>query len=428
MASKVLIKRTSVAGRVPNTSVLDTGELALNMTDQILYGSNGTTIFEIGAKLTNLSVNTITVGNSSVNTFINSSALKVTALIANGTSGTDGQALFSNGTVSYWGSTAGLTTNVNAQFSWSNTHTFSNTVTFNGIVNANNASGTNGQVLTANSTGGIYWANSTGGASAVTINTFVYSITSNTTSITGSDNNAAVLVYILGREDVYLNGIKLVKGDDYTTPNTSTITLSANAQSGDIVEVVAISGTAEASKYKYSISTNTVNITGADDSNVTLSYTPGQELVYLNGLKLIFGSDYSTPNTSHIVLTANAATGDSVEVLTFPPGSGVISDLANSSIYGSSNTSILTIDTFNAAADRTAKYVVQANTTDSFHSSEALVIHDGTTAYITEYGAIYSNGSLFSLSADISGGEVRLRATPTRSGTTFKHKRIILGL
>lgn len=427
MASKVLIKRTSVAGRVPNTSVLDTGELALNMTDQILYGSNGTTIFEIGANLTNLSVNTITVGNSSVNTFINSSALKVTALIANGTSGANGQVLFSNGTVSYWGSTAGLTTNVNAQFSWSNTHTFSNTVTFNGIVNANNASGTNGQVLTANSTGGIYWANSTGGASAVTINTFVYSITSNTTSITGSDNNAAVLVYILGREDVYLNGIKLVKGDDYTTPNTSTITLSANAQSGDIVEVVAISGTAEASKYKYSISTNTVNITGADDSNATLSYTPGQELVYLNGLKLIFGSDYSTPNTSHIVLTANAATGDSVEVLTFP-SSGVITDLANSSIYGSSNTSILTIDTFNAAADRTAKYVVQANTTDSFHSSEALVIHDGTTAYITEYGAIYSNGSLFSLSADISGGEVRLRATPTRSGTTFKHKRIILGL
>lgn len=427
MASKVLIKRTAVAGRVPNTSVLDTGELALNMADKVLYGSDGSTIFEIGANLTNLSVNTVTVGNSSVNSTINSTAVSLTTLFANGTQGADGEALFSNGTVSYWGSTAGLTTNLNATFAWTNTHTFSNTVTFNSIVNANNASGANGQVLTSNSTGGVYWANSTGGGADLEVKSYVYNIVSNTTVITGADSTGGVLTYILGREDVYLNGIKLVEGDDYTQTSTSTITLTANAQSGDVVEIIALTGTSAPQEFVYSINSNTVNITGSDDNNVTLSYTPGQELIYLNGLKLVLGSDYSTPNTTHVVLSANAILGDVVQVLTFPPNS-TSTDLVISDSYGSSNTSILTIDTYNAGADRTAKYVVQANTADSFHSSEALVIHDGTTAYITEYGAIYSNGSLFSLSADISGGSVRLRATPTRSGTTFKHKRIILGL
>jgi hypothetical protein len=61
MATKIAIKRTSVAGRTPNTSILDTGELALNITDQKLFSSDGTNIFELGANLSSLSVsNTVT--------------------------------------------------------------------------------------------------------------------------------------------------------------------------------------------------------------------------------------------------------------------------------------------------------------------------------------------------------------------------------
>lgn len=57
MSSKIYIKRTSVSGRTPNTSNLSTGELALNMTDGIMYSSNGSNIFEIGANVTSLSIN-----------------------------------------------------------------------------------------------------------------------------------------------------------------------------------------------------------------------------------------------------------------------------------------------------------------------------------------------------------------------------------
>ena len=53
-----------------------------------------------------------------------------------------------------------------------------------------------------------------------------------------------------------------------------------------------------------------------------------------------------------------------------------------------------------------------------------MLIHDGTTAYVTEYGTVYSNNELYTVSGDINGNNIRLRVTPTGSGTTFKVKRI----
>lgn len=365
-----------------------------------------------------------TFGNSTVNTTVNSTAISVKSLVANGGIGTAGDVLFSNGSGSYWAPSGALGTNVNATFAWTNTHSFSNTITFNGIINANGASGSNGQVLTANSTGGVYWANSTGGG-GVSIASYVYPITSNTTLIQGSDTNSKVLTYTIGREDVYLNGIKLLLANDYVQTNTTAITLTSNAVSGDVIEVVVISGSQQPNEFKYTITSNTTTVTGADDNAAILYYTPGQELVYINGVKVITNDDYTTPNTSHVVFTANVTSNDTVEIVAFP---NTTEDLLDGLAYGSSNTDILVIDTFGAGSYRTAKYLVQANTVDSFHSSEALVIHDGTTAFVSEYGMVYSNGSLFSLSADISSGVVRLKTTPTRSGTVFKTKRITLGV
>lgn len=430
MATKFQIKRTSVSGRTPNTadpantSYIAGGELALNLTDKKLFSSDGTNYFEIGSNVSSLSAQTIVIGNSTVNTAINSTSIAVTEIIANGTNGSSGDVLFSDGANAYWAPSGALSTNVNAAFAWTNAHTFSNTVTFNSVVQANGAPGTNGQVLTSNGTGGVYWANSTGGG-AVVLSTYVYTVASNTTVFEGIDDNSKVLEYTINKESVYLNGVRLIKGSDYTQSNTTAITLTANAISGDTVEIVTLAGADSSQTFKFSIASNTTAVTGNDDGGTPLSYIAGYELIYLNGIKLVFGSDYTTPNTTHIVLSANAISGDIVEVITFPADSTSI-DLANPTAYGSASTGTLTIDTYNATSYRTAKYLVQANTVDSFHSSEAVVIHDGTTAFISEYGMVYSNGSLFSLSADISTGVVRLRATPTRSGTTFKSKRIIL--
>ena len=54
-----------------------------------------------------------------------------------------------------------------------------------------------------------------------------------------------------------------------------------------------------------------------------------------------------------------------------------------------------------------------------------MVIHDGTNAYMNEYGSVFSNVSIFDLSCSVSAGSVLLTATPVRSGTIFKTKKLL---
>ena len=95
MANTVFkLRRSSVSGKVPNTSTLSIGELALNLTDQKLFSSDGSNIFELGSNLTTQFVYSfVSVGNSSVNTVINSSSINVQTIIANGSIGSAGQVL-----------------------------------------------------------------------------------------------------------------------------------------------------------------------------------------------------------------------------------------------------------------------------------------------------------------------------------------------
>lgn len=383
MAAKFLVKRSSVSGQSPNTSQLTTGELALNLTDGIMYGSNGSVIFEIGSNVTSLSVNGYSFPS---------------------TDGANGQVLKTdgNGNITFATPVEGFTT-------------------ADVDIHLNQSSATSNQVLSWD--GSDYaWVDQSGGGS-VTITEYLYKPTSNTSVFTGTDENGLVLDYSSGEEDVYLNGIKLISVDDYIATNSSAVTLQANAVNGDTVQIVKVSGSSTVLEYQYTVSANQTIFTGSDDNSAVLNYTPGREQVFLNGVKLINGDDYSRPNTSHIVLTANAVATDVLEAVVFAGAGG---DLTEAVGYASSNTDLLTINTFNKTVYRTAKYIIQANTSDSYAASEALVIHDGTTAYVTEYGTLYSNNNLYTVSSDISSNDVRLNVTPTGSGTTFKVKRIAI--
>ena len=189
MSSKIYIKRTSVAGKVPTIGNINTGELALNLRDGRAYSSNGTVVFEIGAN-----VHSLSVGNGQFS-------------IANGsmvfpTSDADssGQSLLSyaNGTL-YWGTPQGLglETEVDERIlrSSNSVHVLLDTdnnsasefnitvgsnnvgsgsnllkVTSNGEVRFNNSysfplydGSANGQVLLTGANGTLYWGTATAG-------------------------------------------------------------------------------------------------------------------------------------------------------------------------------------------------------------------------------------------------------------------------
>ena len=61
------------------------------------------------------------------------------------------------------------------------------------------------------------------------------------TSVSGIDANGAVLAYVAGKEQVYINGVLMVRGQDYTgTSGTSITALSALALN-DVVEILTFS-------------------------------------------------------------------------------------------------------------------------------------------------------------------------------------------
>ena len=66
---------------------------------------------------------------------------------------------------------------------------------------------------------------------------------------------------------------------------------------------------------------------------------------------------------------------------------------------------------------RSVEYTIQASQGSNHQAIKILAIHDGTTAYDTQYGNIYNN-EVATFDVDISGGNVRLVAVASSTSTT----------
>jgi len=66
-----------------------------------------------------------------------------------------------------------------------------------------------------------------------------FTATANQTAFTGNDDDGVALAYDPNFLDVYLNGVRIINGSDYTATDGSTITLTAGASVGDILSVVS---------------------------------------------------------------------------------------------------------------------------------------------------------------------------------------------
>ena len=62
---------------------------------------------------------------------------------------------------------------------------------------------------------------------------------------------------------------------------------------------------------------DTFTATSGQTSFATSGYTPGFLDVFLNGVHLLNGTDYTASNGSDVVLTTGATTGDNLEVVAF---------------------------------------------------------------------------------------------------------------
>lgn len=88
----------------------------------------------------------------------------------------------------------------------------------------------------------------------------------------------------------------------------------------------------------------------------------------------------------------------------------------------SAGTTGTVVDTFDGTAYRTGKYIIQVdNGAGEYETREALVLHDGTNAYITEYAIVYTgSGLLGDATVQMNGSNVELIYTANAAGATVK--------
>jgi hypothetical protein len=186
--------------------------------------------------------------------------------------------------------------------------------------------------------------------------------------LSGLDDNALSLIYTPGYEKVFINGTLLVRGQDYTATNGTSISLITPAESGDSVEVhiyesfqIADTYTQAAADAKFfpinasridrwtkTYSASATTITGVDNYSQSLLYTSGLESVYINGV-LVDPSEYTRTSASVITPTEAVLSGDVVDIIT-PKAFEVANTYTQAQIDAKYNTRTRWTKTFSASA------------------------------------------------------------------------------
>jgi len=158
----------------------------------------------------------------------------------------------------------------------------------------------------------------------------------------------------------------------------------------------ALSGTGEATSL----------VDGATGVNLTLTGN------------LSVGGTVTYDDVTHVDSIGIATARSGLEI-----GAGSITTIVklDAATATTTTTSESNIDTFSASVFRSAQYQIQITRGSLYHVTTLNVLHDGTDVYMAEFGTIKTGSSLATFDADISSGNVRVRATPAfSSSTVFK--------
>lgn len=130
------------------------------------------------------------------------------------------------------------------------------------------------------------------------------------TSLSGYDNASQALSYTPGQEQVYLNGILLVRGDDYTATNGTSITGLTALAASDYVQIVCYNNFSVASVPSTSI-TGTIANNQLANSAITINGSSVSLGGSVSSLATLTGSETLTNKT--INLTSNTLTGTTAQ-------------------------------------------------------------------------------------------------------------------
>ena len=222
------------------------------------------------------------------------------------------------------------------------------------------------------------------------------------------------------------NVIKVTRSNDDLTLSGngtgSTQISNIDLDSGTIDDTVIGAATPAAGTFATVSFTNTEINAGQlniKDNQITVNTLNADLEISASGSGNVLINGFSWPNSYAAGQFIKTDASKNLSLVTFPI-LYVESDIADGTVTITGDSSTQTIDSFSASTHRSVKYLIQMSdsTADRYALVEANVTHDGTNAYVSSFARVgngQGDGSTayqsIVLSADISGGNVRLLGT-----------------
>lgn len=161
-----------------------------------------------------------------------------------------------------------------------------------------------------------------GGGGSGSFLRWIYVASGGETSLSGT-SGGVLLAYTAGLEEVFINGVLITRGTDYSAINGTSITNLAPLTAGDVVtvlsmnplETVQLPGQVTLLRWTILAAAGQTVLSGVDSSSQQLAYTAGFEEVYINGAFLRRGIDYTATSGSSITISSPLAEDDEITVM-----------------------------------------------------------------------------------------------------------------
>ena len=312
-------------------------------------------------------------------------------IYANGGLGTAGQLLASNGTSVYWVSPTGV--DVNAQYVWTNTQTFSNTITFSQTIigTANNASNLNGKAEAALNVNSALNANNStnlGGVAAAGYQTTA-GLSANVATLTSNNATNA-----FGKTEGALNVNSALTANNSTNLGgqaAAFYTNATNITTGTLpyAQIPANIINTTAAFTRTGITTFSANVVlGSSGLSANGSFGTDTHVLHSNGTAAYWAADDQGVTS---VATGNGMTGGTITA------TGTVSVLANTGIVANA-TGVYVNATYIGT-------LTSNNATNAFGKTEGnLNVNNATTAYSKAEGALNVNSALTANNSTNLGG------------------------
>ena len=340
------------------------------------------------------------------------------------TPGNAGSLLQSNGTTATFVSTStllvGFATNATTADRW----TTARTITLAGdLIGSVTIDGSQNYTFTATvSTSGV--SNTATNLSGGTTGAIPYQTTANITTFLSLSGTENAILAAGTTSPKYVTQIEAKAGSG---SSTTTVTQSLRITAGGI-GVTGDSYFADSLGIASNLKING-NVNSSNTTSGSLQVIGGAGIggsLYVGGKIVVNDLTDSNNTTQGSIVTAGGigvakdiVVGGEITIGTTANSTVVPAIYSNNVILASytspsiNSTGTVNVDQYSQTAYRTARYTAQIVDGSSIHVTEIVVTHNGTDAYINEYGIITNNGELGTFNATADGSNVTLTFTPT---------------